>query len=243
MSKIFIFGDSYVRCFDYLNKNPNTIVKSFPSKSASSLYKNEIGDTILKLLNLYKNDIKCILIAFGQVDIHFIYYNKEIELEQKFSYEKTIENYFLFIMKLTNYTKNIYVINILPNTAKTNNFIELLIYAKSISKENSSKFKNLLNSKDQIKRLSIINKKLKLKCKKDKITFLELNKYIILDNYKINSIYITKSPYDLHLFWETFIILILKKFKTCLDISHFPLLEPIYIYSDRKLLKYIKTLY
>jgi hypothetical protein len=243
MSKIFIFGDSYVRCFDYLNKNPNTIVKYFSTKTASSLHKNEIGNAILKLLNLYKNDIKCILIAFGQVDIHFTYYYKEVELEQSFSYDSIIENYFLFIMKLTNYTKNIYVINILPNSAKTNNFIKLLINAKSISKEKSVKVKNLLNNKEQIKRLNIINKKLKVKCKKHKINFLELNKYIILDNYKINPIYITKSPYDLHLFWETFIILILKKFKTCLDISHFPLLEHIFLYSDRKLLKYIKTLY
>lgn len=243
MSKIFIFGDSYAKCFKELNSSPNIIVKYYGGKSAKGINK-EIGEDIIKILEKNSKDICCIIILFGQVDIHFSYYYKTIEHNTDFLYDGVINNYIDFIIKLKKYTSEIYVINILPNTAEPVEFRDMLVHANTISEKNknSKKLIDMLIIKNQIKRLKKINDLLKKKCDQIGVAFLNCNKYILQSN-KINPIYITKTKYDLHVIWETFIILILKKYKTCLDTSMFPKLLHLINYSDKKFIEYINTLY
>lgn len=118
MSKVLIFGDSYTKLFQYFDISKNIICTTFSGKTAKSLFKNEIGKSIISVCKKYQGNIKCIILLFGQVDIHIsYYYNFAIKNNLEFDYLQIMQNYAAFIKQLLPFTNYIYVVNILPNTA------------------------------------------------------------------------------------------------------------------------------
>lgn len=251
MSKVLIFGDSYTKLFQYFDISKNIICTTFSGKTAKSLFKNEIGKSIISVCKKYQGNIKCIILLFGQVDIHVsYYYNFAIKNNLEFDYLQIMQNYAAFIKQLLPFTNHIYVVNILPNTADLYSyhiFLKRILNIDSNSEYIVSRIKELISPRKSSVSLQMANSLLTAELKKinsQKITFIDMNKYMFTDikEYLIDPIYITLSRFDLHVLWESFLWCFLNKYKTCISSDDFPSLKSILEMQESKFRKYIRKL-
>lgn len=252
MSKILIFGDSYARPFKFFKVTDNIIANIFSGKTAKGLLYNEVGQRIISVCNTYKNNIKCIIMMFGQCDVHISkYYEYAVKDNVDFDYNTVFENYVEFIKKLTPYTANIYVINVLPNTGKISTW-HIALSAIFIDRKmpldikQVNKLKDIISSKKFMLSLRIANNILKRKLQRlgPKVTFLEMNQHMFIDfdNYKIDPLYFPYNVYDFHLPWESFIWLLVNKYNTCVKTKDFPTLQNMLTLSENGMREHAKKL-
>lgn len=90
---------------------------------------------------------------------------------------------------------------------------------------------------------SLLTAELK-KINSQKITFIDMNKYIFIDikEYRIDPIYITVNRFDIHVLWESFLWCFLNKYKTCISSDDFQSLKSILEMRESKFRKYIRKL-
>ena len=140
MSKILIFGDSFVGPFNLI-KDKQIIITKFKGGTLKGILKpdNKNHKKMIKIINKFKNETKGIIFFFGSVDIHFSYYynllNGKTENNSISTVKKTVNDYYKMMLKIKNILNNkkaiISVINPFINPIEKNFkmvIIQLLSY-------------------------------------------------------------------------------------------------------------------
>lgn len=224
---LFIFGDSFIEpIVKTLNYREDYILKYFFGKTMKGLSKNtnisrkEIEDIIKKNIS---SKTKCIIFAFGYVDVITSYYYTKYISKKKYNIHIIIKNY-------VNFIKNIKLSN--PNTKK----IIINFFSPSISNQYLFILKILTNANikiDDFEKLSdkeiknnftidfIINKYIKdseylhNQCILHNIEYLSFYEDMTNDDHKLKKEYIPNILINHHYKWDTFLQLFVQKINEC----------------------------
>lgn len=211
MSKILIFGSSFVGPFNLIN-DKNVKVYKFKGGTLKGLTKsdNENREKIINIVRNNEGDIKAILFMFGEVDIHFSYYYNALNNNLQDN-KKILTDYIKFlnyIQKIAN--SKIIIVNPVRNPIGTSLFInikQLLNYRIiDISELNINRIKEIdsLIKKKEKYYFNYINI-LKLATKKSnnsELIYLNLNKYLLNDKNEILNKYKDISSLNIHLLYK-----------------------------------------
>ena len=105
--KHLYLGDSFIKIFSGCTNNKTMLILSFPGKTASGLSKekSEIRTNLLK--NEILENLECLILHFGSVDIHFSYFHKLSNLDDTTAEEEIIKSNDDFVKYNDNYISGI----------------------------------------------------------------------------------------------------------------------------------------
>lgn len=169
----YVIGDSHVQCFQHELFRIHHIGPSTAYKLGFEKSTTKGREKVIKILNkIYNSRVLNVIFVFGELDAR-IHINKAAN-EKKISLNKAIEDTINSYMKFLTFIKrkypliDIYVFNILPQ-GEEKNVYNFPYYA-------SKKLRTIIAEK--------FNEKLKIKCKKNKLKFINI--YDNLINNKKN---------------------------------------------------------
>lgn len=213
--KVYVFGDSHVEVFEYLNEKKLTridyVITKVPGATASGLANPNSVTKALETFERGLNEIpknSKIIFLLGEVDTGFLiwYMAEKKNLPVKELMENSINNYVKFLIdcKCKGY-KNLYIMSApLPTIKDNQNFGEI-----------ANKRKEVKATQIQRTNLTIeYNNKLKASVEQIGCSFISFDNYLIApQNNLIDSIYLNDDPTDHHLNKKTYSDIVIKRFR------------------------------
>ena len=222
--KTIIFGDSFIGPFSLVDDN-NIVIHKFKAATMKGLSKpkNSNRKQIINVIQKEeeKSNINCLIFNFGQVDLYFSYYYMRYVKQKIFEMEPIIKSYVEFITNLDCPGSNKIILAVYPSTLKDENIFGCLLMYGILTEEQIANIpeiekKKVSNFKFRFKLYQKFNKLLAKYCKKNKLTYLSLDNFLLNKNNKLKSKYINPvSKYSIHLLWEPLIPLLLSKISKC----------------------------
>ena len=238
MSKILIFGDSYVNHFQKETTDDVIVKTYFGFKAVDLADKKTINWPVSQKpnTNVY-NDIKTIIeqniknidriiFCFGVNDIHLQYYRDVIN-GRSYDLNNFIETYLSFLENINKIINNgktkvpIFVFNILPFFFRGTNRQLKNVYER-ILKQQIKGYNNVFNLRRQNEYLMIANLALKNRLRSTPFTFVEINKHIEKRDNPLAylNVFYNPKPYDFHISFIPFIHTIIHETNIGLTVDH-----------------------
>lgn len=214
VKKFAFFGDSFVRLFG-LVEHPSINVRAFKGASAKGLGRseNENSHHIAQYLDQQPHLERCIF-SFGNVDVHMSFYYKTYVLNEVIALDEIAKTYVEFVASLPTKAKRT-IVGVYPSPLEDTDVAESLLKYGSIQEDQ----KETVAASDDVKlrvrqeRVKSFNYVLAQECQKHGIQYVDLMNEI-MDNstLKIREAYRDVSDQNVHVVWETTILLWLEKF-------------------------------
>lgn len=214
MKNTIVFGTSFANTFLSLKSNNFTIKKFKGAMIKGLVNKNEIYQTIIKILDRKIYDYG--LFIFGDPDCIFYYYKKKYVDKINgntinSNFYKNIEKYVQLVSDLKN-IKNKYILGVSPPTVIDNEDFRKTLYIYGTLTEEQSKdvSKRDLEYNFRFNRFVKFNKILEDSCKKYNIHFCNIFNILLDKNKEINKIFrLNFNPYNIHYNLEAVLIVYL----------------------------------
>jgi hypothetical protein len=172
-----VFGDSFISVFTLIK---DVKVEKFSGKSIVGLVKNNDKDRkkIISLAN--KNNNKCLLFWFGNVDLCFVFYNKLVYKNELIDFKSLVKEYVKFIDGINTKKEKIIIVPSYPRWETKKEIISgLLNYGSVIAQDIQKTQEKYFSRKILLENYYTIKKTLIIECKKYNIKLIDLEPYII----------------------------------------------------------------
>ncbi len=168
-----------------------------------------------------KNNSKCLIFNFGNVDLYFSYYYKKFVKKERFMMESMIKNYVEFISNIDCNNCNKIILGIYPSVLQDKNvFNSLLSYGilseETINSINEKEKEKVSKYKFRYNLYKKFNTLLKKYSKIYNINYIDFDEILLDKNKKVKKKFINPSSNrGIHLLWEPLIPILLKKINKC----------------------------
>jgi hypothetical protein len=222
LGKVIFFGDSFVRMFGLI-EHRNLSVRAFKGATAKGLGRigNENRDNIVRIVRAATPNVERLIFLFGSVDVHLSYfYKKYTKREGEIDLEKIAMDYVDFVASLPVPNNNVTtttrtIVGIYPSPLDDQAVGSSLALMGSISEElvpvlTAAEDTKLQNRQDRVLRF---NHALSRRCQEKGLDYIDVYDDVIdTQSNMIKDIYRDVSDYNIHVVWETTMLLWLQKF-------------------------------
>lgn len=210
--RIMFFGDSFVRLFGLL-QHPDISVCAFKGASAKGLGRegNLNRDSIYRQVQQQRPER--VILVFGNVDVHLSYYFTKYSKEGPIiDLKQVAEAYVEFAASLLPYvTQHIHIVGVYPSPLQCQYVVPSLEAYQAISAGTTVSEEDISIEARQ-NRVQEFNENLKLACEKYGLLFEDAYSDIIdPDTHLLKPSFQDVSLYNIHIVWETTILLWLEK--------------------------------
>ena len=218
-TRAIFFGDSFIRLFG-LVKNPSITVKPFKGASAKGLTRAG-NDNRLEICHIVKSRADRTdrwVFCFGSVDVNLSYYHKKFHLnEGEIDLEEIAKNYVDFVASLPfGEQSKTTIVGIYPSPLEDEDVAGSLVNYRSID---VLQMDRVLLSEDILldnrqERIQTFNKALKAQCQKHDLEYSDVfDAMIDGETHQMKDLYRDVSDHNIHVVWETTILLWLEKWE------------------------------
>lgn len=213
ITKFAFFGDSFVRLFG-LVEHSSIEVQAFKGGSAKGLGRvgNQNREHITRYVNEQRQLKRCIF-SFGNVDVHMSYFYKKYVLQEGIDLDDVAKTYVKFVASLPTKAKRT-IVGVYPSPLEDKDVAPSLLKYGSIKEEQMEMVAASDDAKLRLRqeRVMSFNRILAIECQKHGIEYVDLMQEIMDSNtLKILEAYRDVSDLNVHIIWETTILLWLEK--------------------------------
>jgi hypothetical protein len=209
--KIMFLGDSFVRLFGLL-QHPEVFVKAFKGASAKGLGRdgNPNRETIRRQVQQQQPDR--IIFVFGNVDVHLSYYfTKYAKDGPTIDLKQVAETYVAFAASLLAVTKNIHILGVYPSPLEQK-FVVPSLEAYGAISAGTSILEDDMTIEGRQSRVQDFNNILRAACAKNGLIFEDAYTNLVdADTHALKHSFRDVSPYNIHIVWETTILMWMEK--------------------------------
>lgn len=206
---IIFFGDSFVRLFG-LVENPKMKVKAFKGASAKGLGRagNENRDEITKQVQRLQPDR--IILCFGNVDLHLsFYFTKYTKDGPTIDLQTVAQSYVDFAATLP--AKHVHIVGVYPSAVQED-YIVASLRAYGAIGEDIEVSQDDISIVNRQRRVQEFNQHIEQECEKHGIVFdSSFSEMVDSQTDSIKPTFQDVSPYNIHVVWETTILLWLER--------------------------------
>lgn len=215
--KVVFFGDSFVRMFGLI-EHRNLSVRAFKGATAKGLGRigNANRDSIIRIVRATPS-LERLIFLFGSVDVHLSYYYKKYTKEEgEIDLEKIATDYVDFASSLPvqeHVTRTI--VGIYPSPLDDQAVASSLAFMGTIAEElipvvSAANDSKLVSRQERVLRF---NQALLKRCQERGLDYMDAYDDLIdTQSNTIKDIYRDVSDYNIHIVWETTMLLWLEKF-------------------------------
>lgn len=223
-TKVAFFGDSFVRLFGLLER-PDVMVRGFKGGSAKGLGRegNENRDTILNFVDGPGRHLERLVFVFGSVDVHLSFYYMKYVKGQDIDLDTIAEKYVDFVADLPATPSCVKTIvgvyyspladaDVGPSLASYGSLTEE--QAALVSGSHDAELRN------RQERVIAFNRAIKKRCEERDVQYDDINDVMTdSETYEIKDAYKDVSNHNIHIVWETTLLLWLDRWAWLKDLT------------------------
>eukprot|EP00934_Nitzschia_sp_Nitz4_P003314 Nitzschia sp. Nitz4//scaffold148_size54725//25559//26776//NITZ4_006657-RA/size54725-processed-gene-0.21-mRNA-1//-1//CDS//3329536745//3304//frame0 len=219
--KIMFFGDSFVRLFG-LVENDALKVEAFKGATSKGLGNLSVPHTekqarIVQLVKQHRPE-RCVF-CFGSVDTHLSWYYKKYVKGEDLDLYQVATNYATFLASLQEYTTHIHVVSVYPSPVKPE-VVEQSVANYGAVEQGTPIAPEDCTVEARMERVRAYNRGLEDTCRKFNLHY-ESAVDDVLDptTQLVKRSYTDVSSHNIHLVWETTVLLWLDKWEWYRDLA------------------------
>ena len=210
------FGDSFVRLFGLI-EHPALHVHGFRGASAKGLGRagNENAETISRYIRRNHATLERCIFVFGSVDVHLSYYYKKYALGQSIDLEEIARGYVAFVNALPTTARKT-IVGVYPSPLEDDVVVPSLIAYGSLPEEQRAPLTGSNDIQLAVRQARVLafNRSLANECAKMNLDYVDMWDEILDEStMMIRDQYRDVSDHNIHIVWETTIMLWLEKWQ------------------------------
>mmetsp|Transcript_20461 Transcript_20461/g.29600 ORF Transcript_20461/g.29600 Transcript_20461/m.29600 type:complete len:279 (+) Transcript_20461:36-872(+) len=223
--KVAFFGDSFVRLFGLLER-PDVVVRGFKGASAKGLGRadNENGSSITRYVTSpFSRGLERIVFSFGSVDVHLSFYYMKYVKGEDIDLLSIANRYVDFVANLTtDPSVQKIVLGVYYSPLQDETVGPSLISYGSLTEEQSELVSGSKDAELRVRqeRVRSFNEALRTRCEQRGITYDDINDEMSdAETMQMKDLYRDVSNHNIHVVWETTLILWVQKWKWFRDLT------------------------